>query len=299
MAIKMDRLIKGIAAESKIRFTAVDVTVTAKALEARHLAGPTAGKVLAEGLGGVALLSMDAGSDDESVMLRLSVSGPIGGMMVEAMGDGSLRGFTNVKIMNELDGLEQIDSDKALGENGAVQIQTSIPGKILNQAALAVNPPKIKFILARYFNQSMQVPTACEINVRSDSGGIIAARGVLVQRMEDSDKAAFLRVLEHFDSGKVHDLMADDDAFENFEKLLELPGASVQNQRELMFRCRCSKAKMLAALKTMPVDELQAMKQERQEHQIVCHMCGDSYSVTQSDIDAVIAELRQDDKDSK
>ena len=286
----MDRLIKAMSPSANVRFVSAEVTVAAKALEARHLSGPTAALALAEGLVGVALLSLDAATDEEAVMLRVNAAGPLRGMMVEAMGNGGLRGFTNAKILNELDGLEAIATETAWGQSGSVQILTSTPGKILNQAALNVNPPRINYVLARYFNHSMQVPTACEIHARADSGGIIVARGVLAQRMEDSDQEAFVRVLEQFEAGAVRELLAETADCKAFGDVFGLADIEDRDVRVLMFQCRCTKERTLAVLKTLSRGELEAMVERGETQHITCHMCGDSYPATVDDLKAVLDE---------
>jgi len=293
----MDKLIKAYSEKVHIRFSLVDVTMTAKALEGRHLCGPTSAMALAEGLVAVALLSQDAAADDEAVMLRMNLSGPLGGMMVEACGDGGLRGFTNIKIINELDGLDKIDTAVAFGDSGAVLIQTSLPGKILNQASLNVNPPEMKFVLGRYFNQSMQVPTACEVCVRCDSGGIISARGMLAQRMADSDSEAFLRVLERFEDKSVHKQLEKNTDFDALGKIFEIDDITERETRELMFKCRCSRESSLAVLKTLERDELEKMIEAGGQN-ITCHMCGNTYHAAADDIRAIIAGQNADENNT-
>ena len=286
----MDQLVKAISPSAKIRFASADVTMTAKALEARHLSGPTASLALAEGLVAVALLALDAANDDEALMLRVNAAGPIGGMMVEAMGDGGLRGFTNIKIMNDLDDLDTISTDEAWGRSGAVQILTSTPGKILNQASLNVNPPRMTYVMARYFNHSMQVPTACEVHARADAGGIITARGFLAQRMEDSDQQAFVRVLEQFEEGSVRKTLSQTSDCEEFGDIFGLSDIAARDTRELMFKCRCTKERTLATLKTLSRDELAALISRGEGQNITCHMCGNTYTATVDDLQAVLDE---------
>jgi molecular chaperone Hsp33 len=288
----MDQLVKVMSPSTQIRFTSVEVTMSAKALEARHLAGPTAGMALAEGLAAVALLSQDAASDDEALMLRVNSKGPIGGMMVEATGAGGLRGFPNIKILNALDVLETIATDDAWGPSGSVQILTSLPGKILNQAALNVNPPRMNYVLARYFNHSMQVPTACEVWAHADSGGLIAARGFLAQRMEDSDQEAFVRVLEAFEGGRVREQLAVGADALAFGDIFGLPDMEVRETRPLSFQCRCTKARTLAVLKTLSLEELEAVVARGESQTVTCHMCGDSYTATPDDIQTLVEELK-------
>lgn len=290
----MDRLVKAISPSTNVRFVGAEVTVAAKALEARHLSGPTASLALAEGLVAVAMLSLDTASDEEAVMLRVNTRGPLRGMMVEAMGNGGLRGFTNAKILNELDGLDVIATEDAWGPSGSVQILTSVPGKILNQAALNVNPPRMNYVLARYFNHSMQVPTACEIHARADAGGIIVARGLLAQRMEDSDQEAFVRVLEQFEAGAVREALSQSLDCKAFGEAFELPDIEERETRTLMFQCRCTKERTLAVLKTLSKGELEAMISSGESQSITCHMCGDSYSATVDDLKAVLDKHKGD-----
>lgn len=288
-----DKLEKAIATASRIRFAFIEVTVAAKALEARHLCGPVAGAALGEAVTAAALLSVDAAGPDEAVMLRMNVSGPLGGVLVEATGEGALRGFTNRKVIEELDTRLPVDTTEAWGQSGSVQIVTSTPGKILNQAVLNVNPPLMRYVVARYCNHSQQVPSACAIRVESGSGGLISARGVLAQRMPDSDVPAFVRVLECFEGNALLARMAEADAFSEawlarVGDLLGLPDIQVRDTRPLMFKCRCNRERVLAVLKSLTREELEERVEEGQD--ITCHMCGNTYRATPAELRALLGQ---------
>lgn len=288
-----DKLEKAIAMGSRIRFAFVEATVAAKALEARHLCGPVAGAALGEAVTAAALLSLDAASADEAVMLRMNVSGPLGGVLAEATGEGALRGYTNRKVIEDLDTRLPIDTTDAWGKSGSVQIVTSVPGKILNQAVLNVNPPLMRYVVARYFNHSQQVPTAVAIRVEAGSGGLISARGMLAQRMPDSDVPAFVRVLECFEGNHLVERLADADAFSaawvaRVGGLLALPDIRPRDTRPLMFKCRCSRERVLAMLKSLSREELEERVDEGQD--ITCHMCGHTYSAKPEEIRALLGQ---------
>jgi len=285
-----DNLQKAIATASRIRFAFVEATVAAKALEARHLCGPVAGAALGEAVTAAALLAADAASPEEAVMLRMNVSGPLGGVLVEATGEGALRGFTNRKVIDELDSRLPVDTTEAWGQSGSVQIVTSTPGKILNQAVLNVNPPLMRYVVARYFNHSQQVPTACAIRVEAGSGGLISARGMLAQRMPDSDVPAFVRVLEWFEGIDLPARLADADAFSaawlaRVGVLMGLADIQVRDSRPLIFKCRCNRERVLAVLKSLSREELEERIADGQD--ITCHMCGHTYSATPQEIRAL------------
>ncbi len=107
MAKTADSRAAAFSPAAKIRLVLVEVTDSARELERSHLCGPTAGMIQAEALAGVALLGSELAAVAETVTMRLKVSGPVGGVLVEAGADGSLRGYTNVKVMNDLDAREE------------------------------------------------------------------------------------------------------------------------------------------------------------------------------------------------
>jgi molecular chaperone Hsp33 len=195
--------------------------------------------------------------------------------------------------LNEFDVLDEINTDDAWGASGSVQVQTTVPGRIINQASLNVNPPKIKFVLARYFNHSMQIPTACDICVKADSGGIISARGILAQRMEDSDMDAFIGVLEKFDTGEVHKLLEQRIALDELGSCLGLDDIEKRETRKLMFKCRCTRERTLAVLKTFSKEELEKIYESGEVQHITCHMCGDTYNAAPDDILEIINQIRE------
>ncbi len=272
-------MIKAISPSTGIRVCRVDVTAAATALEARHLSGPTAGLVLSEVLVGAALLSADASSPEETVYLRLSVTGPVKGVLAEAAGNGNLRGYSNVKVLNELDGLPEIRSAAALGDAASAEVVSSLPGKLLNRGLVSIKPAAVEPVIARYFMQSLQIPTAVSVASRSDSGGLIFARGILAQRMPDTPEGAFVPTLEAFNAGRVREALAANEPWESLIKALALPDLQVRETRGLQFACRCTAERVLDMLVGIPVEELERMAGESGPHNIVCHMCGNDYAI--------------------
>jgi molecular chaperone Hsp33 len=284
----MDALIKAFSPSLKLRVAFADVTVTAKALEARHLAGPTSALVLAESLAAVALLSADVSEADECISLRMHVTGPVRGVLVEASAQGHLRGFTNVKVLNDLDGAAKPASDGGLGDSGAVNIISSRPGKILGRTSINAAPPKLRHVLARYFNYSMQAPTGVEIESRADPGGLIHACGLYAQRMVDGSQDAFVRILEDLESGAVRREMAQPDPKARLAALLKIPDLEVRETRPLQFLCRCTREKTLATLDMLKREELTEIVAAGKPQRVFCHMCSAEYSATVEEVKGLL-----------
>ena len=284
----MDFLSKAICNRTKISLTSTDVTMSCKALAARHLCGPTAGMVQAEAISVVSLLSADSASADEAVSLRLQASGPIAGLTVEATGEGGLRGFTNTKVMNDLDGNETITTPPALGSYGTIQIIRSLPGKILNQAQLQVDPPELRTVLARYYNHSVQIPSAVAISVEANSGGLIHARALVAHKMPDSDSDTFVNVLEQFHGPGVDEFLTESADMQKVCRIFDLPDLQIRETRPLQFRCRCTQEKTNTLMETLSTEELKEIVARMEPQHIICHMCGQDYDVPVTVISSIL-----------
>lgn len=284
----MDALLKAFSPSFKLQVAFADVTMSAKALEARHLSGPTASLILAESLASVALISSDRSGADECVSLRLHVNGPVKGVLVEATAQGCLRGFTSTKVLNEFDGAAVPSPDGGLGSAGAIHVIVSVPGRIVARTALNAAPPRLKSVLARYFNVSMQVPTGVEIESRADSGGLIHTRGVYVQRMIDGSQDAFVRILEGMESGAVRSELSMPDPGSRLREILGLPDLEVRETRPLCFACRCTREKTIAVLDVLTREELASLVSGGRSQRVFCHMCGAEYSATVDDLQGLL-----------
>lgn len=274
----MDCMLKMLSESAHIRLTKVDVTQTAKALEARHLSGPVAGRILAEGLAVVSLLSADSEAE-EAVLLQVKVDGPVRGLVVEATGSGHLRGYTQEKILEGLDGEEPVVSEKGLGPAGKAMVIRSMPGRLLGQTPLPFTPPDFRVLLARYYNLSLQIPAGAELAVRSDSGGIISVRAIVAERMPDGRQADFVPLLEAFQDGRVKALLEADVPVSEFARLSGLPDLAVRGTRELRFQCRCSREKAVASFSSLTQPEIDEIVKEGKPQHVVCHLCGADFSI--------------------
>ena len=280
MARSADSVTHAFSPEARIRLVLAEVTDSARELERSHLCGPTAGLIQAEALAGVALLGSELVQPEETVTLRLTVSGPIGGLLVEASADGSLRGYTQVKVMNDLDACEELDASAALGDTAQIQILRTLPGTILASGTAEVQPASLTRGIEAYYRQSLQRRVRVQIAALAYGGFLDGARGLLVECLPDGDRQAFARVAR---------LIEDDTLLESLEAAASLrticdsvglPECRIEPPRPLRFRCRCSAERVEAMLAGMPAEELRALIAEERPTQVFCHMCGKGYPVT-------------------
>ena len=279
MSKNADSLIAAFSPAAKINVVWVEVTDSARELERSHLCGPTAGLIQAEALAGVALLGAELSQPEEAVTLRLQVSGPIGGLLVEARADGGLRGYTQVKVLNELDECEELEASSALGEWAEVQVVRSVPGRILASAMLEVSPASVTKGLEEYYRQSQQRQVLIQLSALAYGGFIDGARGLLLECLPDGDKEVFRRLAGFADDGTVLECLEASASARTICETLGLSDCVFQEPRPLRFACPCSPGRVEGMLEGMPSSDLEAMIREDRPAQIFCHMCGKGYEV--------------------
>lgn len=269
-----DLLQTGGGARQGIRWCHADVTDSARALAQAHLCGPTAALVLGEALAGVALLSHELTLAEETIALHLRVRGPVQGVVAEAARDGALRGYTRVKILNDLDDREEVLSAPALGDAGEAQIMRSLPGRIVSRAGVDVAPPSVKAAVDRYLGHSLQRTAFAVILAIPYDDGVDLARAVLVECPPGGDRREFARLRGCAADGSLAEALEMADGARSFCEELGLPADSLGTPRPLRFACRCSAERAQAALAALQPDELRDMAAGGRPADIYCHMCG-------------------------
>ena len=272
-----------------------DVTRSAKTLESNHLCGPTAGLIQAEALTGVAMLADTLSQPEETLTIRFDVDGPIRGLLVEAHVKGTLRGYTKVKVMNDLDGMERPDTAQALGATGRVEIIRSLPGRILSSAVSEVYTPSVSRALEKYFADSLQQGAAVSLHAATANGYLASARGLLLLEMPDSDPSAFARIKALFEGGEVDKLLARALPLPDICRALALDDPVYADPVPLRFSCRCSMERIEKMLGGLPLEELEELSKRNEPTRIYCHLCGKDYTVEPERIREII-RARQEKK---
>ena len=246
--------------EAKVAVTIVDVTSAAQELARGHLCGPTAAHYLTKALAAVALLGQEMSEKDETVILQMKCKGPLGGFNVECTSEGTLRGYTEKKVLDDFDGMGKPNDRKVLGER-QVQVTRSVPGRILSQG--------LSTSLDGYFAGSLQRKACIRLEASvSDEVEILEARGVLVEDLPDA--TGEMRCC------RVQDLKSLAVASRNILKQLGLEKAELRKTTPLKFACRCSPDRAVTMLAALSEEERKSLPPTID---ITCHMCGKTYSV--------------------
>ena len=244
----------------KVAVTIVDVTSAAQELARGHLAGPTAAHYLTEALASVALLGGEMSEKDETVILQMKCKGPLGGYNVECTAQGTLRGYTEKKVLDGFDGLGKPKDRMVLGDQ-QIQVTRSVLGRILSQG--------ISTSLDGYLAGSLQRKACLKVEAAvSDEVEILEARGILVEDLPDAKGPMVCCKTDELKSLAV--------ASRNVLKRLGLDKAELKRTTPLKFACRCSPDRAVAMLAALSEEERKSLPPTID---ITCHMCGKTFTV--------------------
>jgi molecular chaperone Hsp33 len=244
-------------ADAKVSVTVADVTTAAQDLASRHLCGPTSAHYLTKALAAVALLGGEMSEKGECVSVQMKCTGPLGGFNVECTSEGTLRGYTEKKVIDEFDGSGEPDDRKVLGSR-QLQITRSVPGRILSQG--------ISNSIDGYLAGSLQRKACIYLAAKvSDELEILQARGVMVEALPDSKMSVTAFVPEDLSSGPAEMLSA-----------MGLAKAELKKSSPLCFACRCSPERAASMLGALDEEERAGLPPKID---ITCHMCGRTFTV--------------------
>ena len=244
-------------ADAKVAVTVVDVSAPAADLASRHLCGPTSAHYLTKALAAAALLAAETSEQDECVCVQMKCSGPLGGLNVECTADGTLRGYTEKKVLDEFDGEGAFDDRKVLGKK-QLQITRSVPGRIISQGI----SNSIDGYLAGSLQRKACIYLSAEVN---NDVEILQAKGVMIEALPDSEMS-------------VTAFIPDDMSLEPAEMISQmgLKNAHLKRSVPLAFACRCSPERAAAMLDALSDEERAGLPQEID---VTCHMCGRTFTV--------------------
>lgn len=243
--------------EKKVAVTLVDVTGAAQALARGHLCGPTAAYYLTKAVAAAALLGAEMEAEDETLIIQMKCSGPLGGFNVECTAAGTLRGYTEKKVLDAFDGMG-VPKDRMVIGDKQLQVTRSRPGRILSQG--------ISNSLDGYLAGSLQRKACLYLEaVVNDEVEVLEARGALVEALPDSTASVTAFVPEKLSV-----------ASRNILDQLGLGKAELRKTTPLSFACRCSPERAIAMLSALSDEERKTLPPTLD---ITCHMCGKIFTV--------------------
>jgi molecular chaperone Hsp33 len=292
-----DQLIRATAAEGGIRAVGTITTRLTEEARQRHqlsyVATAALGRTMAAGL----LMASNMKRVGSRINVRVKGDGPLGGMLVDAGLDGTVRGYVeNPAIELPPNSQGKLDVGGAVG-NGYLYVVRDIGYGYPYSSTVELVSGEIGDDVAHYLVSSEQTPSAVVLGVFVGLNGVTAAGGILLQVLPKAsrDEALVERLESRIASlsGFTPLLQAGKSLTEIFQDLLGDMGLVIFPETQMVrFHCGCSFDRVLGALKMLGEAELQDMIVKDDGAEATCDFCGTVYQASSNHLEQLIVDLQ-------
>lgn len=288
-----DYLVRVITEEKNIRGLACITTNLVNVAQKRHGTYPTATAALGRALSGGVLLGalLDPG---QRVALKFTGSGPLRKIIVEAEGDGSVRGYVEVPQVDLPPKNGKLDVGGALGREGLLTVTKDLRLKDPYNGMVKLYTGEIASDIAYYLTESEQIPSAVGLGVYIEAGGVVSASGgFLVQSLPPADDALIEALAQRIEGMPpvTNQLRGGNTPEDLLAVIFEGIPYRVIETMPLSFRCSCSRGRVEQALITLGKSQLEEVIKGQEVFDIACHFCGRSYAFTREQLERLLHEM--------
>lgn len=293
-----DQLIRATAADGGIRAVGVITTRLTEEARQRHKLSYVATAALGRTMSAGLLLASNMKQPESRVNIRVKGSGPLGGILIDAGLDGTVRGYVdNPTVELPPNGKGKLDVGGAVGRDGYLYVIRDIGYGYPYSSTVELISGEIGDDVSHYLVTSEQTPSALVLGVFVGADGVTAAGGILVQVLPKVARdEALVQTLESRVSalsGFTPLLQAHKTLPEILDQLLGDMGLQILPQTQMVrFHCRCSFDRVLGALKMLGEAELQDMIEKDNGAEATCHFCGEVYQASSHQLAQLIVALQ-------
>jgi molecular chaperone Hsp33 len=292
-----DQLMRATAADGGIRAVGVITTRLTEEARVRHKLSSVATAALGRTMSAGLLMASSMKRVGSRVNVRVRGDGPLGGILVDAGLDGTVRGYVqNPTVELPPNAKGKLDVGSAVG-SGYLYVVRDIGYGYPYSSTIELLSGEIGDDVAHYLVNSEQTPSALLLGVFVGSGGVTASGGLLVQVLpkaaRDEALVAMLESRVSALSGFTPLLQAGKTLSEIFGDLLGDMGLKIFPESQILrFHCGCSFDRVLGALKMLGEAELQDMILKDDGAEATCDFCGSVYQVSSDNLAQLIADLK-------
>lgn len=292
-----DQLIRATAADGGIRAVGVITTRLTEEARQRHQLSYVATAALGRTMSAGLLMASSMKRPGSRVNVRVKGDGPLGGILVDAGLDGTVRGYVgNPSVELPPNARGKLDVGGAVG-SGFLYVVRDIGYGYPYSSTVELVSGEIGDDVAHYLVSSEQTPSAVVLGVFVGASGVTAAGGLLVQVLPKAARdEALVATLESRVSalaGFTPLLQAGKSLTEILGDLLGDMGLHIFPESQMLrFHCGCSFERMLGALKILGAAELQDMIVKDDGAEATCDFCGSVYQASSEQLAQLIVDLQ-------
>ncbi|MCT4575135.1 MAG: Hsp33 family molecular chaperone HslO [Alphaproteobacteria bacterium] len=211
--------------------------------------------------------------------LQTSGDGEISMLVVDIDSNGNIRAYA--KYNDNI--AEDLTFEQALGK-GYIAFTVDQAGNAKKyQGLVEIQQGSFEDCIKHYFESSEQVETSIK-SYSEEVDGKWRAGSIIIQKLPEEEKADFNETNIYLDTCMDSELIdgsitSKDLLYRLFHELKVI----IYDEKELHSKCRCSEAKILGFLKTLPENEIDSLIQDG-KIDVNCEFCSTKYEFKKKDI---------------
>jgi len=245
-------------------------------------------RIMSKFVTGTVLLSSTLKGNDV-IGCYLDCNGPATGLRVEANTLGHLKGYA----LSPQAGLDEFDKTYVLSDEQLVNGGTFTVSKVLEAGKqpftgnIDFEGGDVAFIFSKYLLVSEQVKSAVLIsNIVLPDGSIEKCKGLLVQAMPgatDDELEIIEQAIEKASpfSEIIANSKDNNEIVKNIFKEIQFSNIF---EKGLLFKCSCSKFKVISVLKSFSNEDLKDVSDNNGNYTVNCEYCKTEYNINPSEL---------------
>lgn len=279
----MDKIIRATAAEGFVKMAVITARDTVERARVIHSCSPTATAALGRTLCAASLLGDMMKEEKASLTIRINGGGPIGSVVAVSDSGGNVRGYVENPLVDlplRSDG--KLNVGGAVGRDGMFTVSRDIGLKEPYIGSTELISGEIAEDLTAYLIESEQIPSACALGVLLDTDrSVKAAGGFIVQLMPGADETLISKLEENiFLMDQLTTILSEDGTDAVFEQVLKGLEHHLVGEKELEYRCYCSRERVADAIRSVGREELESMIADGRDISVSCQFCDRRYAFT-------------------
>lgn len=280
-----------------VRVAAVDATAVVSEMQNLQKSFPLATIGVGRAMVGAILMASHL-KEGQEVGLFLKGNGPLVSLYGQAGFDGTVRGYCPHPQYQAPHDEDTLNLRKAIGF-GQLTVSRQQPfQRQPHHGTVEMVTGEVGDDIAHYLHQSHQIRSLVSLGVYLDQyGKVQAAGGVLIEVMPGVEEEIVEKIQANADQNKeqVSKLILSGKPLTEIVSpyLKGLPFTQIPHDHEVRYHCPCTSDRVMRALGTLGMSDLDEMIAENEETEVSCQMCGRYYKVTVAELEELRQELRK------
>ncbi|MDD5843193.1 MAG: Hsp33 family molecular chaperone HslO [Solobacterium sp.] len=285
-----NKILIGTALNDRVRFYLGDTTKLVDEARKIHDMWPTSLAALGRVMSVTACMGLMQKGEDETVTVNINGGGSIGTIMCVANSKGEVKGFVgDPQLYLKYNSNNKLAVGLVVGKDGYLKVIKNLSLKQNYTSQVKLQSGEIGDDFAYYFAASEQTPAIVSVGVLVNEDYSCKSAGVLLIELLPNHTEEDVEYLEKLlkDLEPISSVLDRDRDLNKYLHTL-FTDAKVLEERNVEYKCDCSRERFMASLLTLPKKDIEDLSKE-EKIEVHCEFCNKRYEYSKEDLQTVLS----------